>query len=729
MTQYIVWQEGGDCSPTTVTADTPRQAAEQLAIHPDKGIVHAKGPDKHHRYAVRPSLAGGAFLYITKNPFSPPNSVQLLGLCKRSRNGVFRQIQRPILSKVYLISSIHYIMEFQRKEIDDTKKALLFLNIDEHSKFKMKKPRNLSDYFHEGMIIYGNVDEEWTRFVTSLQDAYKKTTASTCTCPGKSITRIGLKGAKTDTKAISETCNGDLVISVIPGDPEPGGIFRGAFNTVITCQGNNVTTNQELLDLASKIGFPNLDISIPSLDGQQDVDAWKKYVLRITQGKVHIPRELTAYELQQSIISPYINKVARYGQHDDLMYGWLEQAQTHEIRDTKEEEGTTEEKECSRWDLLEDQSILPALKQLASGVKAIHDNNIVHRDLKADNIGFKKVDNSDIQFDKSTTDSYQVQILDFGLAERVDDKMPQAGPQGTPCQTVYPGTDYLRTQKVRTRHNPYVADVWAFYVVARGSMKMGWINGDDNGNCCPSFATGFIDKQCQLKRHTSDKEITFSITPQKVSQTYRDVTSLDAGERAERDKSHHHLLDVVEKEIMRLGQPLDNDKKKNFDHPQWDDIIEACKPGAAEQAKKKAEKEKATKDRLMKEAAEKAAAEKAAAEKAAAEKAAAEKAAAEKAAAEKVKKATQHVTQLQKQLEELNKSYDEAKEKFETLSQDLILDVWDPDNKDTEDTTQMDQLGQQLDTLEEQQQQVNKKLENANQELNNARKNTNHPEE
>ena len=88
---------------------------------------------------------------------------------------------------------------------------------------------------------------------------------------------------------------------------------------------------------------------------------------------------------------------------------------------------------------------LKILHQIMKGVEAIHERNIIHRDLKCQNIFLHR----------NKTGSYTCKIGDFGFAKVVE------GTTKTSCGTIY----FMAPEVIE--HEPYdhQADIWSIGVI------------------------------------------------------------------------------------------------------------------------------------------------------------------------------------------------------------------------------------------------------------------------
>lgn len=83
-------------------------------------------------------------------------------------------------------------------------------------------------------------------------------------------------------------------------------------------------------------------------------------------------------------------------------------------------------------------------KQISSGLQCLHSNNIVHLDLKLENI--------------LMTDNHDIVIIDFNLSEIVS--------SSTPITKICGSYDYLCPEIVQMKpYDPFKADIWALGVI------------------------------------------------------------------------------------------------------------------------------------------------------------------------------------------------------------------------------------------------------------------------
>lgn len=111
---------------------------------------------------------------------------------------------------------------------------------------------------------------------------------------------------------------------------------------------------------------------------------------------------------------------------------------------------------CDLGNLLHYQSKLPqrvfsfgeglrVLHQVMRGVEAIHQRNIIHRDLKCENIFLQKNKNG----------SYTCKIGDFGLAKVVEETTK------TSCGTIY----FMAPEVISHEEYDHQADIWSIGVI------------------------------------------------------------------------------------------------------------------------------------------------------------------------------------------------------------------------------------------------------------------------
>ncbi len=104
------------------------------------------------------------------------------------------------------------------------------------------------------------------------------------------------------------------------------------------------------------------------------------------------------------------------------------------------------------------------LRQIASGVKFIHQNRIIHKDLKPDNILIKDM----------KAEQLVAKITDFGLAYSLDDdEHTMSLSLSFGGSRPYMAPEMLRTQINRDARIPrtYKIDIWSFGVVAYKVIK------------------------------------------------------------------------------------------------------------------------------------------------------------------------------------------------------------------------------------------------------------------
>jgi serine/threonine protein kinase len=94
-----------------------------------------------------------------------------------------------------------------------------------------------------------------------------------------------------------------------------------------------------------------------------------------------------------------------------------------------------------RYGLLTGEQLLPLARAVAEGLKAAHDQGVLHRDVKPDNILVRR-----------ESAGWKVKLIDFGLAlrqEKAEDTLRSAGPQATPQGMDFAGTlDYAAPEQM-----------------------------------------------------------------------------------------------------------------------------------------------------------------------------------------------------------------------------------------------------------------------------------------
>lgn len=94
------------------------------------------------------------------------------------------------------------------------------------------------------------------------------------------------------------------------------------------------------------------------------------------------------------------------------------------------------------------------LKSIASALSFLHENGVIHRDIKPDNIGFSLVDD-------------QVKLFDFGTARVV----PAEGPESLPKMTAKVGTvRYMAPEVMRGPYYGVSADTYSWAILAAETL-------------------------------------------------------------------------------------------------------------------------------------------------------------------------------------------------------------------------------------------------------------------
>ncbi len=103
---------------------------------------------------------------------------------------------------------------------------------------------------------------------------------------------------------------------------------------------------------------------------------------------------------------------------------------------------------------IDEKNLKNILTQVLSGLNAMHKKNILHRDIKPQNIFI--------------TDDGKIKLLDFGLVKMIDYTtltMTGEGPKGTP---LYIPPEAIRGEKLDYRSDLYSLGVMIYYIVTRG---------------------------------------------------------------------------------------------------------------------------------------------------------------------------------------------------------------------------------------------------------------------
>lgn len=122
---------------------------------------------------------------------------------------------------------------------------------------------------------------------------------------------------------------------------------------------------------------------------------------------------LNEVKILNEIKSPFVMKLIDHKQEDDMLYLICEYINGKELLTCIETYGNVNENIAKSW-----------FKKILLGVHHIHESNIIHRDLKLENIFLKFKKNGD----KEVVD--EVKIVDFGFGIKSDKNVK--GLMGTP---------------------------------------------------------------------------------------------------------------------------------------------------------------------------------------------------------------------------------------------------------------------------------------------------------
>ncbi len=138
------------------------------------------------------------------------------------------------------------------------------------------------------------------------------------------------------------------------------------------------------------------------------------------------------------LTSPYLARVHDYGVHEDVPFLVMELLQGEHL-------GVR----LSREKRLSKEAVIGLNKQIARGLRVVHEAGIVHRDIKPQNLFLARYDDEEI-----------VKILDFGIAKSSE----QAG--RTRTGSIMGSLHYLSPEQARdAKRVDHRTDLWALGVV------------------------------------------------------------------------------------------------------------------------------------------------------------------------------------------------------------------------------------------------------------------------
>ncbi|KAL4504363.1 hypothetical protein ABPG72_009809 [Tetrahymena utriculariae] len=146
-------------------------------------------------------------------------------------------------------------------------------------------------------------------------------------------------------------------------------------------------------------------------------------------------------KIQKELDHPNIIKLFKHFEDDQNHYLIMELAQNGEIKDY-----------LNNNKPLSESQILDFSYQLACGIKYLHDKDIVHRDLKLNNV---------------LLSNGIIKIADFGLATKVNDDNPE-------CNTMCGTANYLSPEILNSKGYGKKTDIWSFgcilYALCSGNL-------------------------------------------------------------------------------------------------------------------------------------------------------------------------------------------------------------------------------------------------------------------
>ncbi|HMO17037.1 MAG TPA: serine/threonine-protein kinase [Oligoflexia bacterium] len=186
-------------------------------------------------------------------------------------------------------------------------------------------------------------------------------------------------------------------------------------------------------------GSMGMVYAVKHLDLQGRILALKVLFSDVAKDEVQAARFKNEIVASYEVNHPHVVRAYDYFREGDMVGYTMEFVSGGDLADRLGED-----------ELLPIDQILLMLKQMASGVQAIHDAGIIHRDLKPENI--------------LLTDQGDVKITDFGIARNL--KGPRLTDHGGIVGTfAYVSPEYLEHGKVDARSDIYSLGVLAYEMV------------------------------------------------------------------------------------------------------------------------------------------------------------------------------------------------------------------------------------------------------------------------